>query len=315
MFYGISASEGIGIGQAAVVSNQPLFYTPKDNTDPTDEQKRLEKAATEFIAQTEALAERVEKNASAQEAEILRGHIAMLKDPFMWQQMEEEIANHQCAERAVEHVCDAFAAMLAQSESELIKQRAADLEDIKHRLLALLLGRQQTDLSDLPPESVLVTEELTPSLTASLPKERISAVVTETGGMTSHSAILSRALGIPAVLAVPDITAAVKNGQTMIVDGCKGEVLVSPDDRQLEQYTKLREEQQRQKAVLEPFISRPTRTKDGISLKVRRVEPRTPKIDNFPHPRAFFALIYASISSSNKHPIAQKIIYFRCKQF
>lgn len=131
-----------------------------------------------------------------------------------------------------------FIAMFSAADDELTKQRAADVRDIKSGVLGILLGVNEIKVSDAPKGTVLVARELTPSVTAGIVKENIAGIITETGGTTSHSAILARALEIPAVLSVEGVASSLKNGDTVVVDGSEGAVIVNPDDNTVSEYSK-----------------------------------------------------------------------------
>lgn len=123
----------------------------------------------------------------------------MLEDPFMLAQMEEAIDNGSVAEAAVDSICTMFIDMFSGVDDELTRQRASDVKDIRDSLLRILLGVKSVDISSVPKGSVLIAKDFTPSMTSQINRENVSAIITEVGGVTSHSAILARAMGIPAV--------------------------------------------------------------------------------------------------------------------
>ena len=186
----------------------------------------------------------------------------------MISQMEDQIKNDICAEAAAENVLNMFRDIFAAAEDELTQQRATDVEDIKTRLLKILLGIEDRDLKDLPAGTVLVVEDLTPSMTAELNKDNIAAIVTESGGMTSHSAILSRALEIPAVLSVTGAVGTLKEDSYVIVDGIDGVVVTAPTVDELAAYEEKRDAFLKDKAQLKAFVGKPTMTADGVSKEV-----------------------------------------------
>ena len=205
MLKGIAASEGIGIGKVVTVSQQQITYEQRPVIGVHKELDRLHDAIDTLKEKTRQLAEEMEASINPKEAKIIRAHETMLSDPFMISQMDDLVKNdNKCAEAAAETVLDMFASMFSMAEDELTRQRATDVNDIKSRLLKILLGIEETDLRHLPAGTVLVVNDLTPSMTAGLNKENVVAIVTESGGMTSHSAILARALEIPAVLRPAD---------------------------------------------------------------------------------------------------------------
>lgn len=269
MLKGIAASEGIGIGKVVTIRQQKITYEQRLVADPDGETERLHDAIEQFKERTEALAQEMEKSVNPKEAEIIRGHMVMLSDPFMVSQMDDMIKNDSiCAEAAAETVLDMFKMMFASAEDELTQQRATDVEDIKTRLLKILLGIEEADLKTLPAGTVLVVNDLTPSMTAELNRDNIAAIVTESGGLTSHSAILSRALEIPAVLSVLNATVTLKDSSTVIVDGLNGEVINDPAVSQVEEYEARRDEYLKEKEMLKSFISRETLTLDGAKKEV-----------------------------------------------
>ena len=268
MLKGIAASEGIGIGKVVTITQQKIKYENKPVIGVHKEIDRLHAAIDTFVKKTEALAKKMEQSVNAKDAKIIRGHITMLNDPFMIEQMDEMIKNDTCAEAAAETALNMFRDIFAASEDELTRQRATDVEDIKTRLLKILLGIEDMDLKNLPPDTVLVVEDLTPSMTAELNRENIAAIVTESGGMTSHSAILSRALEIPAVLSVLGATSTLKQGSFVIVDGIDGVVIADPTMDQQAQYEEKKAAFLRDKELLKTFTGKPTVTADGLHKEV-----------------------------------------------
>ena len=156
--------------------------------------------------------------------------------------------------------------MFLGMEDELFRERAADVADVKTGLLADLLGKEVVDLSTLPENSVIVCHELTPSMTADIDKDHVAGIVTETGGRTSHSAIIARALEIPAVLSVPNITSEVATGNAIVVDGTNGKVVVNPSEAELAEYKAQAEAYAAEKAALEAYRGKETVTADGIKV-------------------------------------------------
>ena len=264
MYEGVNASEGIGIGTIAVAVDPDLSFEAHAVEDAAAEQARYEAALEVFCRKTEAQAEHMKVSVGEAEAEIMSGHITMAKDPFMLEEVANRIKGGTCAEQALSEVCDMFAMMFAMSDEELIRQRVTDIEDIRTGILAELLGKEVVDLSVLAPGTVVVVHDLTPSMTATIDKDNLVGIVTETGGRTSHSAIIARAMEIPAVLSVPDACTNLKNGMTAIVDGSKGTVVADPDEATLEAGKAAAEAFIAEKKALEAFRGKPTVTADGI---------------------------------------------------
>lgn len=268
MLKGIGASEGIGIGKVMIIAEQSLEYTPKQITDVDAELERFRAAVDKFCENTMEQADAIRKSTGDKEAEILEGHIAIIRDPFMGGEIENLIKANQCAEAAVDQICKMFIDMFSATGDDLTMQRAADVRDIRDGVIGILLGVQEVKISEAPAETVLVVRELTPSMTAGIKKENIVGIVTETGSQTSHSAILARALEIPAVLSVPGAVTGLSTGELIIVDGSKGDVITAPDDAALEQYREKREQFMRERRELESFRGKKTVSSDGIEYEL-----------------------------------------------
>ena len=264
MLSGISASHGIGIGSIRVIKEHDLHYEAVTIEDIGAEKKRFEDAVEQFKKETAEMAEEIRKRIGPKEAEILESHLLMIDDPTMSGEMQKLIDMGQCSESAVEAVCDSFISLFSELNDEFMQQRATDVSDIKLSLLKLLLGVEDTDIRKLPPGTILVAKDLTPSMTSQIRKENVLGIITEVGGKTSHSAILARALEIPAVLSVPRITEAVKNKDTAIVDGSQGIVYINPEGDLLSQYSIQREEYLKKQTELKNFFAKETKTADGL---------------------------------------------------
>ena len=268
MLKGVGASSGIGIGTIVCIREESLDYSKVVFQGEAEEKARLKEAVDTFCKVTQEMAEDIRQRVGEKESEILSGQIMMLSDPFMTGQMEEMIASGSCAEAALDSVCQMYIEMFSNVDDELMRQRATDIRDIRTRMLRLLLGISSVDIASVPAGTVLVAKDLTPSMTVGLKKENISAILTEIGGKTSHSAILARALEIPAVLGIPQVLDQVSDGQQAIVDGESGEVILSPDEDTLKSYTAQWKEQQEQKAMLSVYRDRKTQDADGRNYEL-----------------------------------------------
>ena len=267
MLKGIAVSDGIGIGKAYVIKEEQLTYEATAE-DASKELQRLHQAVDTFCRRTEQLAESIAKSVKPKDAEIIRGHIQMLKNPYMISQMEEKIQSGASAEAACEEVLNQFIALFSGVDDELTRQRATDVADIKKRMLRILLGAEEKSLAEIPPESVLVTEDLTPSMTAEMKKEHVVGIVTEKGGKTSHSAILAKAMEIPAVLSAEGALNALKDGEPVIVDGSQGLVLPNPQPEEETRYRQQKQAYETEKEILRGYIGRATVTADNETKEV-----------------------------------------------
>lgn len=267
MLKGIAVSDGIGIGNACIIKEETPHYEAAAQ-DAQKELERLSKAADTFCLRTETLAKTIETSVGPKDAAILRGHIQMLKDPYMLSQMEEQIKSGASAEAACETVLDQFIELFSSTDDELTRQRATDVRDIKKRMLRILLNMEEKSLAEIPPGSILVTEDLTPSMTAEMKKENVVGIVTERGGKTSHSAILAKAMEIPAVLSAEGALKAIKDGDKIIVDGRQGLVLPNPQPKEEARYQEQKTAYETQKKRLQSYIGRATVTADNEQKEV-----------------------------------------------
>lgn len=266
---GIGASQGYGIGNVVVIKEANLAFQTVTVSDVEAEKKRFQDALAVFMDKTQAMADDIRSRIGEKEAEILEGHILMMQDPEMTGQIEGAIASEGInAEAALSQVCDMFAQMFASIPDEMFQQRATDVNDIKTRMLMILLGEEETDISAVPAGTVLVATDLTPSMTAGINPENVVGILTEVGGKTSHSAILARALEIPAVLSIDGIVSTVTDGQRVIVDGTDGIVFLNPSNDQVETYIKKRVAYLNDKKLLEKFRGLPSKMASGEQVEL-----------------------------------------------
>ena len=263
MYEGVNASDGIGIGVARVAVEPDLSFTPHAPEDAKAEEERYQAAVAKFIDQTNAQIERMTATVGPEAAAIMGAHIEFAEDEGIKDMVNGSIESGMCAEQAVSEAYDMYYNMFANMEDELFRERAADVADVKTGLLADLLGQELVDLSTLPENSIVVVRELTPSMTADIDKDNVAAIITETGGRTSHSAIIARALEIPAVLSVADATTNIKTGDMVVVDGTNGKVIAQPSDHDLEHYRAKAKQYAEEKVALEAYRGKETVTADG----------------------------------------------------
>lgn len=269
MYKGIAGSEGIGIGNVVIIKEHEINIETKTISDTDAEITRLQDAIEKFVEDTTKMAEKMDITVGKKDADILRGHIQMLQDPMIEEQISALIvAEKVSAEMAVDQVLEQTAEMFAQIPDELLQQRATDFRDIKTRMVKLLLGIEDVDISQVPANTVLVARDLTPSMTAGINPDNIAGILTEVGGRTSHSAILARAMEIPAVLSIENICSDVKNGDVVAIDGTSGIAIVNPDEDTVKEYEQKLEEYKKEKALLAEYAGKPSVTKDGTKVEL-----------------------------------------------
>ena len=267
--YGVGAAEGIGIGVAKVVREQNVEVVKKVVSDIEAEVNNFMRVLDITKAETEEMSQALEKNASAKEAEILFGHIMLMSDPMLVDEIVNRIKGESvCAEYAIDEVCNQYAAVFASMDDELMQQRATDMLDIKTRLIKKILGIENTDLSKLPYGSIIVAKDLTPSMTAGLNPDNVFGIVTQFGGKTSHSAILARALEIPAVVGLSNLPEDISDNTDILLDGESGEVIILPTDAEKSDYENKKKKYDANKEMLKKYRELPSISKDGKKVEI-----------------------------------------------
>lgn len=267
MIEGIAISEGVAIGFVKTVGKTAHKFEEKSPADPESETKRFEKALESFCDNMKKQAKNIKETAGEEHAKIIEGHILMVKDPYMQSDTRKKIFEGSTAEKAFSDVCDDFRKIFLSSGDQLTMERAADVIDIKNGVLAELNGEEIIDFSMFPENTVLVADELTPSAVSSAGKN-IVGIVTAVGGPTSHFAILARAMGIPTVSGINEVTKKLKDGEKIVIDGSNGLIIPSPDSKTEKKYETEIAEMKKAQAENEMFRNRPTVTADGVPKKV-----------------------------------------------
>ncbi len=211
----------------------------------------------------------MQKNLGADKAAIFDAHLLVLDDPELIQPIEDKIKNEQVnAPTALSDVTGQFITIFESMDNEYMKERAADIRDVSKRVLAHILGVELPNPSMIDESVVIIGNDLTPSDTAQLNKEFVQGFVTNIGGRTSHSAIMSRSLEIAAVVGTKSITKEVKQGDMIIVDGLTGEVIIDPTEDEVIAYQNKRERFFEDKQALQQLRDEPSTTADGTHVEL-----------------------------------------------
>lgn len=265
----IGVSEGLARARALVMRKADLSVTKTQITDVAAEQARVTAAVQSSLEQIDELRAQTEQNIGAAEAEIFDAHRMILEDPDFIDGITNRIAEEQvCAEYACQTNSENFQAIFRSIDDEYMQARAADVADISIRILKNLKGIAGDPLDRIAGPCVVVAPDLTPSDTARMGGKPVMGFVTSTGGRTSHSAIMARSMGIPAIVGVGDQIGLIADGDELLLDGVSGEVIVSPDEEALKEYDgKCRKAAEHQK-MLSLYRDRPGSTKDGHSVVI-----------------------------------------------
>lgn len=268
MLKGIAASKGYAIGKIGIMTHQELTIDESTCESVELELAALKDAVVNSKEQLQALRVKTAENIGEHEAMVFDSHMMFLDDPEFVGAMEEAIQSEmKRAASAVEQVKLFFKNMFAQMDNAYMRERAADIVDVSNRIIKNILGIS-SEVNDLPENTIIVAHDLTPSDTAQLDKSKVIGFLTDIGGVTSHSAIMARSLEICAVVGMGDITSSVKNGMECIIDGIKGEVILSPDQETLEEYKSLAEAYRKKRVELKKYKDIKLAYKDGREILV-----------------------------------------------
>ena len=271
MLKGIGASDGVAIAPVYSLEEPDLSFDGKQ-IEPGQEDAEVERFKAAFNqskVEITKIRNHAEEAVGPEHAAIFDAHLLVLDDPEFLGPIEAHIRNDQkSAPQALLETRDQFVAIFENMENEYMKERAADIKDVSKRVLSHMLGKELPDPSKIDTPVVIVAEDLTPSDTAQLDKNFVKGFVTNVGGRTSHSAIMSRSLEIPAVVGTKEITAVAKVGDDIIVDGSAGEVIVNPTEEEVLVYKDKEARVQEEKAELQKLVDEPSETMDGIAVEL-----------------------------------------------
>lgn len=261
---GIAASDGVAIAKAYLLVEPDLSFDSEKVSDVDAEIAKFNNAIQTSKVELTKIRNNAEQNLGADKAAIFDAHLLVLDDPELIQPIEEKIKNEQVnAPTALSDVTGQFITIFESMDNEYMKERAADIRDVSKRVLAHILGIELPNPSMIDESVVIIGNDLTPSDTAQLNEEFVQGFVTNIGGRTSHSAIMSRSLEIAAVVGTKSITQEVKQGDMIIVDGLTGEVIIDPTEDEVIAYQNKRERFFEDKQELQKLRDEETTTIDG----------------------------------------------------
>jgi len=271
MISGILASPGIAFGNALLLKEDEIVISRKKITDDQVEQEvqRFLDGRSKAATQLEAIRIKAGETFGEEKAAIFEGHIMLLEDEELEQEIIDLIKkDHATADAAAHTVIEGQAVALEELDDEYLKERAADVRDIGKRLLQNILGLHIVDLSAIADESILVAKDLTPSETAQLNLKKVLGFITDLGGRTSHTSIMARSLELPAIVGTGNVTATVKNGDFLIIDGVNNKIYVNPTDNVQEELKAIQTQYLSEKHELAKLKDLPAITLDGHQVEV-----------------------------------------------
>lgn len=262
---GIIASEGIALGKVLLLEKLNIQIPTKKV-----KEEEIENEIEKFDKALEAYSNDL-KNAKVEtetQKEVINAHIGMLDDPFLKETVIGKIKNEKdYALKALFDSINEMVAMMESLEDSYMRERASDYKDIGQRLLYKISGVEPKNLSKLSDEVIIVSEELTPSDTSTMDKEKVLGFAMDLGGKTAHTSIIAQTLGIPALVGMKDISKSVKDGDYIILDAVKGEIYINPDKELIDKYLKLKEKMDTEKERLEK-----NKYKEAITTDNKKVE-------------------------------------------
>ncbi len=272
MMMGEAASSGVGRGLAFVCRCAMHTDVPVrkiETQEVSTELEKLDLAILEVEKDLLSLQQNIRQTLGAQEAAILEMHIELLHDPLLRKEIEDLCQTEKVnVETALVMAIDKIVAMFVRMENLYMRERGGDMRDIGKRLGDHLNKKGAPKSPDFPQGSIIVTEELLPSIFAQLDRKKIHGVIIEKGGQTAHATILARAAGIPLLIRVADATDKIRTGELTIVDGLAGRIFVNPEQDVIREYDQLEMDLQKRQTALSSLIHLPTVTSDDMAIKL-----------------------------------------------
>ncbi len=267
---GIAASDGIAIAKAYMLVEPDLSFTKESVEDSESEVARLQEAISKAKDELESIRANAVKTLGEEAAQVFDAHAMVLSDPELIQTIESNIKDNKVnAESALQEATDMFIGIFeAMEDNPYMQERAADIRDVRKRVISHLLGVKLPNPSTIDEEVVIIAHDLTPSDTAQLNRDYVKGFVTDIGGRTSHSAIMARSLEIPAIVGSKNITSSVKNDEMVIVDGLEGDVLIQPDENDVQKYEQKAKTFADQRAEWDKLKNEETVTADGKHVEL-----------------------------------------------
>ncbi len=271
MFKGIAASPGIATGKVFLYNSEDVRVpcVKIKISDIPNEIARFEEALIKTRSEIIDIRNNIASEMGIKHAEIFNAHLLVLEDRMIIDEIVSRLRSQRYnVEYIFEDVLHKYISAFQKMDDEYLKERIADIEDVGKRLIRNLLGKEKQTLLNLPPQSIVVAYDLSPSDTATMHRKHVIAFVSDIGGKTSHTAIMAKSLEIPAVVGLENITENVKNGDIVIVDGTSGVVYVNPSRSILTQYLREQKKLQKFNTELQELKTMPAQTKDGHRIEL-----------------------------------------------
>lgn len=265
MLKGKGVSEGIGLGKAVILKNEEIKPEKIQIEDVELEKENFYHAVDEVESEIEKLI----KKLSGTEKDIMQAYLIILKDPILLQETIEIIEKEKCnAAYATEVGFNKIIQIFEEMEDPYMAARSADIADMKKKVLYKILSKEEINLSQLPSNTILVTNELTTSDTAKLNLKNIAGIITQVGGVNSHMAIMARTHEIPAIVGIKQIMKQINENDSIAINGGTGEIFVNPPKEEWMKFQQIKENSKKEKEKLETYKKEISSTKDGHHIEL-----------------------------------------------
>ncbi len=269
IFQGVPVSMGVAIGQVAKPKLELLNVGRDHIEDPEHQIERFEKALGTSKRQLERLINSLRADERLTELKIVESQRMMLDDTTLLEGVKDHIRRLSCtAEYAVSEIVDHFVGTFAGFEDEYLRERVGDVRDMGERLIRNLMGKREPFLAGMDKQAIIVVHDLPPSAAAQIDPQKVLGLATDVGGVTSHTAIISRALEIPAVVGLSNLSRRAEEGDTLILDGRNGVVILDPAPKLLKKYRRIQKEERAKLKSLAKLRNLPSETSDGFTIEL-----------------------------------------------
>ncbi|CBZ40517.1 Phosphoenolpyruvate-protein phosphotransferase [Mycoplasma suis KI3806] len=269
---GLGIGEGVVVGKAYIFKKEELVFKKESDTSPENEYYYFQSVEEKAIKQIDNLIELASKNISEEKADIFRAHKELMKDEEIREEIKNILYEENCSLAwAIKTAYDKYVNIFENMEDRYFRERAADMRDLKERLLTIVLNVERSNLSEIDSECIVLANDLTPSETSLLNKKFIKGFVTEVGGVTSHSAIMAKTMGFPAIVSAQNITSQVENGEIIALDTQTGFVyhgFSSEEDPFLKEFREREKKFEETKKIWEEYKTKKCQTLDGKEIKI-----------------------------------------------
>ena len=269
MVIGIGAVDGMAMAKIYLIDDDACEIVRKNIGDPDEEYQRLLCAKEISSRQLERIMKTVTDNFGRENGEIFDYQLLMMEDKDFLGKIKEIIANEKVnCEYALDVVAREYIEVFANIDNDYLRERTSDIADLAKRLNFALRGKEMKTLADISEDSIVAAVDLTPSQTAGIDKDRVKGIILERGGISSHSVIIARSMGIPCIVGIPGLTRGIVHGETAIVNGKTGEVVGTPSPGDIERFKEYERNAIREKQLLNKYIKCESKTPDGFEIKV-----------------------------------------------